>query len=245
MMRADGKLVANGDDGIDAVHLRHLQVHQRDIRPMRPELLDRLAAIGGLGDQIHVRLDSPAVRRRLRGGGDGRRPRERELAERSAFISRSLLPESSPNKPRRTGVCRTRPHLARAAPLRCRLPLRSRSSVRQPICSARSRMLGRPQCPGASGVQVLRIDALSIVPDAHADLPCAIRDLRFDVTGLCVPERIAQRLARNAVDVVAQDRMQVARRALDRHAEGRRSSSRRPVRWRNPRPTPSSPAPVR
>ena len=63
---------------------------------------------------------------------------------------------------------------------------------------------------------MLRIDALSIVSKPHAKLACTVGDFRFDVIGVCVTEGVAQRFARNAVDVVADDRMQVARRAFDR-----------------------------
>jgi len=36
-----GKLAANGAYRIDAVHFRHLQVHQSDVWTQRTELLDR------------------------------------------------------------------------------------------------------------------------------------------------------------------------------------------------------------
>ena len=52
------ELRPNGDQRVEAVHLRHLQVHQRDVRPVSPELLDRVAAVGGLCHQRHVRLDA-------------------------------------------------------------------------------------------------------------------------------------------------------------------------------------------
>ena len=53
-----GKFSPNCDDGIQAVHLRHLQVHQRDVRPMRTKLLDSLAPIGCFGDQSHTGLSA-------------------------------------------------------------------------------------------------------------------------------------------------------------------------------------------
>src|ERR1700737_4761252 len=46
----------NRDHGVDAVHFRHLQIHQGYIRTMNSELLDGLAAVGSLGNQCHVRL---------------------------------------------------------------------------------------------------------------------------------------------------------------------------------------------
>jgi len=45
-----GKISPNRDDRLEAVHLRHLQVHQHDIRAMRTEPLDGLAAVRGFGD---------------------------------------------------------------------------------------------------------------------------------------------------------------------------------------------------
>src|ERR1700687_217850 len=49
-----GKFCQNCDDRIEAVHLRHLQVHERDVRAMRTELLDCLAPIRCLGHQSHI-----------------------------------------------------------------------------------------------------------------------------------------------------------------------------------------------
>ena len=51
-----GKFSPNRSDGVEAVHLRHLQVHNRDIRAMRTELLDCLAPIRCLGHQSHIGL---------------------------------------------------------------------------------------------------------------------------------------------------------------------------------------------
>jgi hypothetical protein len=48
------KFSPNRRDGIEAVHLGHLQVHNRDIRPMRAKLLDCLAPIRGFRDQSHI-----------------------------------------------------------------------------------------------------------------------------------------------------------------------------------------------
>jgi hypothetical protein len=42
-----GKFCPNRNDRIEAVHLRHLQVHQCDVRTMRTELLNRLTPIRG------------------------------------------------------------------------------------------------------------------------------------------------------------------------------------------------------
>src|SRR5215510_7044779 len=52
------KFCPNRDDGIEAVQLRHLQVHQRDVRPMRTVFLDRLTPIRGFGYQSQIRFST-------------------------------------------------------------------------------------------------------------------------------------------------------------------------------------------
>ena len=51
------KLRANGNERVKAIHLRHLQVHQRHVGTMGPELLDRLATVRRFCDQRHIRLN--------------------------------------------------------------------------------------------------------------------------------------------------------------------------------------------
>ena len=41
---------------LDPVHHRHLEVHQHDVGRRRPAELDRLGAVRGRADQLHVRL---------------------------------------------------------------------------------------------------------------------------------------------------------------------------------------------
>jgi hypothetical protein len=50
------KFAPNRNQGIDPVHLWHLQVHQSDVRPMRPELFDGLAPIRRFANQTHILL---------------------------------------------------------------------------------------------------------------------------------------------------------------------------------------------
>src|SRR5271165_7538632 len=59
-----------------------------------------------------------------------------------------------------------------------------------------------------------RVDALSIVADTHAKLTIAIADGDLDAPGVGMLERVAHRLARNPVDFIPQDRMEIARRAF-------------------------------
>jgi hypothetical protein len=51
-----GKIGANRDDRIRAAHFRHLQIHQCQIGTMCAELLNRVAPVGALGNDQHVRL---------------------------------------------------------------------------------------------------------------------------------------------------------------------------------------------
>src|SRR5271157_218160 len=53
-----GKLVANSNECVDAIHLWHLQVHQRDVGMERTELLDSLAPGGRFSYHNHVRLNA-------------------------------------------------------------------------------------------------------------------------------------------------------------------------------------------
>ncbi len=57
-----GKFSSNRGDGIEAIHLRHLQVHERDVWAMRTELLKRLASIRCLGHQSHIGLRTDKYR---------------------------------------------------------------------------------------------------------------------------------------------------------------------------------------
>src|SRR5580704_628788 len=52
------KFVANRNQGVDAAHLRHLQVHKRDVRTVRPELLNGIAPVGCLAHQDHIALNA-------------------------------------------------------------------------------------------------------------------------------------------------------------------------------------------
>src|SRR6185503_11769956 len=51
------ELGSDGDERVEAIHLRHLNIHQRHIRTVRAELLDRFATVGGLCDHRHIRLN--------------------------------------------------------------------------------------------------------------------------------------------------------------------------------------------
>jgi len=41
----------------------------------------------------------------------------------------------------------------------------------------------------------LRVNALSVIPDPQPKLPAVVVEVHLDPLGLCVPERLAQRLA--------------------------------------------------
>src|SRR5439155_23037639 len=67
----------------------------------------------------------------------------------------------------------------------------------------------------------LRVNAAPVIPDPQTKASFVIPDFHFDLPRLCVPEGIAHCLARNPVDFVADDRMQVPRRAFHLHTEER------------------------
>jgi hypothetical protein len=55
------KITPNSDDGLDAAHVRHLQVYQRSLRTMLPGLFNRFDSGRYLRDHLHVRfgVDQP------------------------------------------------------------------------------------------------------------------------------------------------------------------------------------------
>ena len=59
----------------------------------------------------------------------------------------------------------------------------------------------------------------SVIPHPKAKLPWIVADFNFDSPRLGVVKGVAQRFARNPVDLVPQDRVQVLRRAL--HFQGK------------------------
>jgi hypothetical protein len=68
---------------------------------------------------------------------------------------------------------------------------------------------------GGPFVQHRRADTLTIVDDAHLKVTVVIADFDFNVTRVRMTERIAQRFAGDPVGFVADDWMQMPRRAFD------------------------------
>src|SRR6266581_3445249 len=66
-------------------------------------------------------------------------------------------------------------------------------------------------------IQMLRVNALSIIPYPHPKLPFVIADFHFDPLRLCVLEGIAHGLAGYPVDFVPQDRMEALRGSFHLH----------------------------
>jgi hypothetical protein len=71
----------------------------------------------------------------------------------------------------------------------------------------------------ASRLQKLCVDALSIVADPQAEFPLVIPDFHLNPPGVGVPEGIAHRFARNAVDLVPYQRQQISRFTLHFNAK--------------------------
>ena len=61
----------------------------------------------------------------------------------------------------------------------------------------------------------MRVDAFPVVADSQPKLAGTVSDFRLDVGGLRVTEGIAQRFARDAMNIVSNNRVQLALRALD------------------------------
>jgi hypothetical protein len=62
-------------------------------------------------------------------------------------------------------------------------------------------------------------DALAVVTNAQLKLALVVAELHFNPASASVPERIAQRLAPDPIDVVPDDRTERTRLAVDRHVE--------------------------
>jgi hypothetical protein len=74
---------------------------------------------------------------------------------------------------------------------------------------------------GASAsVKNLRLDAFSVVPNAHSKLSFSIADVDFNAGRAGVVEGVAYGLAGNTIHLVPQNRMQVSRLPFHIHAEG-------------------------
>ncbi len=74
-----------------------------------------------------------------------------------------------------------------------------------------------PVVSGARVFQMLRVNALPVVPHPQPELSFVIVDFHFHPLRIRVLEGIAHGLACNAVDLVSRDRMQVPRRAFHLH----------------------------
>src|SRR5215467_6013841 len=66
------------------------------------------------------------------------------------------------------------------------------------------------------------INTRSVIADAQKKLRIPVGQLRFYLAGLSVVECVAQCLTRDAVNLVAQNGIEIAPLALDKHPEGRR-----------------------
>ncbi len=194
---------ANRNHGIDTVHFRHLQIHQGHIGTMQSVLCDRLSSVGCLGNQCHVGLSG--------------QKRGHALAEQRMVVDRENTNGGAVSAHDSPPVAQTL--VDATIERRMQLHLRARSyfaphiELRADLLCSLTHAWQTPMSI-ASRVQELRVNTLSIVPDAQPKKTCAVGDLGFNFTRPCVAERISQSLARNAVNVVAENRMQVARCAL-------------------------------
>src|SRR6266550_1216815 len=100
-------------------------------------------------------------------------------------------------------------------------PNRARSTPR--VC--RPKVWRARACPATHSVRVVRLhldasrQCLPVIPDPQPEMPLVIPNFHFDPLRLRVLEGIAQRLARNPVDFVPQDRMKVPWRSFHLHTK--------------------------
>ena len=78
---------------------------------------------------------------------------------------------------------------------------------------------GQAPMPIAPGVQDLLVDPAAIVADQHAQVPRTVFELDFDSVRARVTERVDQRLASDAIDLIADQRMNRADASFDGHLE--------------------------
>src|ERR1700730_8910035 len=149
-----GSFVANGHKGVEPVHLRHLQVHQHNVRMVRPELLDRFASVGGLPDDSHIRLAADEASDALTQNGvvvNHEDPNSDGVGTHD--FSSVSFPENLPADFCRKADRRRSSALryARAEEMHSSISVPASSSLQTvslpPITLARSRMPGKPKWP--------------------------------------------------------------------------------------------------
>ena len=64
-----------------------------------------------------------------------------------------------------------------------------------------------------------RVNAPSVISNAHPEMPVVVPDFHVDSLRLCMTKRIAHRFAGDSIDLVAEDWLEVAWSALDLYAE--------------------------
>src|SRR5262245_27180523 len=75
---------------------------------------------------------------------------------------------------------------------------------------------------GAAFFQCSVMDALAVVPNAHAKCPLAVDDFSLDAPGSSVTERVSEGFTRDSVHFVAKNRVQISGRAFDHEMKFRR-----------------------
>jgi hypothetical protein len=76
-----------------------------------------------------------------------------------------------------------------------------------------------PEVSRLSPLEVLEIDAASVVAHAQLQLLVFVPDFHFDVPSLRVPEGVAQRFGGDLIDVIPQNWMKIPRSPLDSYVD--------------------------
>ena len=139
-------------DGVQAVHARQLQVHQRDVGPMLQELLDRLFAVARLRDDGHVGLQADDAD--------------------DAFAHQTMVvdAEYANRRPRHAGDRSAAGGADSGATATTAVPWPGWLEIRTwpPIFSARSFMFIRPRCAPGAGRMARRHEACAVVGHTQA-----------------------------------------------------------------------------
>ena len=135
--------LANPPDRLDALHLRHPQVHQHDVGTVRAERLDGLAAVGGFGDDLEIGLLVDDV-------GDAG-AQQRVIVDDQHARRAASAPAAGAVAGQRSASAGSRDRERRRLPGEHHLGARARGAVTKvsdaPMRSARSRMLVMPKPP--------------------------------------------------------------------------------------------------
>ena len=145
MIRASGNSLQIATHRVDTVHVRHLQVHQRNVWPVLSELFERLVPGRSLCHQLHIRLTRDQCSDAFT---QHRMVVNRENPDYARVGAHDLVPFSygrSGNGCGGNASYAIDPGMLNSTSVPAPSSLQTANCA--PICLARSRNPGKPQCP--------------------------------------------------------------------------------------------------